>query len=154
MTRRAQLSRTALATARAALWSLHKASPDLGLETGCVAYLDATGELLEASVTAHGDDCSVHQPIGDIIRRALELGAAGVITSHNHPHQRNLRPSGADTYTDRCRREVLRACGLRLFDNLIFATGDHDSCGDWYSFRLCVWPGESRSRNNCQEIAA
>ena len=92
-----------------------------------VAHLDGEGRVLELTGSA-GDPTSVELPIAAILRRAIMLGARGMMIAHNHPSG-DPTPSPADLETTRRLAETARDLDLRIYDHLIFA-GDR-----WLSFR-------------------
>lgn len=64
--------------------------------------------------------------VREIISRALEIGAAGLVVVHNHPSG-DPQPSDGDV---RATRNLVRACAtmdLKLHDHLILAAGDRFS---------------------------
>ena len=83
-----------------------------------ILYLDAGHRLLREEVPAQGtiDECPVY--VREIVRRGLELGAAGLILVHNHPSGR-AEPSRADE--ELTRQVVLgaRTLGMCVLDHLI-----------------------------------
>jgi DNA repair protein RadC len=64
----------------------------------------------------------------EILRRALELGATGLILSHNHPAG-SLEASEGDKQLTRQILSAARAMGITIHDHLIVTTEGH------YSFR-------------------
>lgn len=92
-----------------------------------VAYLDGRQRVLEL-VGRPGDPASVELPIAAILRRAVVLGARGIVLAHNHPSG-NPTPSGADIEATRQLAETARNLNLRIYDHLVFA-GER-----WLSFR-------------------
>ncbi|CAA9500096.1 MAG: hypothetical protein AVDCRST_MAG91-1005 [uncultured Sphingomonadaceae bacterium] len=83
-------------------------------------FLDARNQLLAAEVGAPGTiDHAPFYP-REILRRALELGAAGVIVGHNHPSG-DLDPSAADRVVTAELAAGARALGMVVHDHLILA---------------------------------
>lgn len=91
-------------------------------EVFVVLYLDAKNRLLRTDEAFNGTltQCSVYPR--EIVRRALELGAAGVIFSHNHPSG-VAEPSDADKWlTDNLKR-ALAMVDVRVLDHVVIAAG-------------------------------
>ncbi len=65
-------------------------------------------------------------PIRAILRRALNLGAHGLVVAHNHPSG-NLQPSAADIAATRRLAAGCRALDIVLHDHLIIAAGECES---------------------------
>jgi len=81
-------------------------------------FLDAKTRLIRAEIVARGsvDQLVIHPR--EIARRALELGAVGVILVHNHPSG-ETSPSNADITTTRAICSALGAIDVELHDHVI-----------------------------------
>jgi DNA repair protein RadC len=91
-----------------------------------ILYLDRAARLIRDEVAARGciDQCAVYSR--QIVARALELQAGGLIMAHNHPSG-DPHPSIADVTLS---RHLVRALGLfevRLHDHVILAADGHVS---------------------------
>ena len=93
-----------------------------------VAHLDAARRLIELTSSA-GDPSSVALPIAAILRRAVVLGARGLMLAHNHPSG-DPTPSAADIEVTRRLAGTARDLDLQVYDHLVFA-GER-----WLSFRM------------------
>lgn len=133
---------SSMQASRAALWTLQAASDDLGIETACAVFLDASGAILGACVTGVGERNHVHISREILMDQAQHFNARFIAISHNHPSG-NLKASIGDIESDRVIRELAESAGMTVIENLIFSTAPANS-GEWYSFRLCVWPGERK----------
>lgn len=93
-----------------------------------VLFLDARLRLIRDELMSRG--CIAEAPIyiRPILKRALDLGAASIVLSHNHPSG-DPAPSAADETATRDLANGLDAIGLHLVDHLIVARGN------WFSFR-------------------
>lgn len=91
-------------------------------EVFVVLYVDAQNRLLktEEAFTGTLTQCSVYPR--EIIRRALELGAAGVIFSHNHPSGVAEPSQGDQMLTDNLKR-ALAIVDVRVLDHVVIAAG-------------------------------
>lgn len=83
-----------------------------------ILYLDTGNRLLREEVPAQGtiDECPVY--VREIVRRGLELGAAGLILVHNHPSEQ-AEPSRADDGLTQQVVAAARCLGMRVLDHLI-----------------------------------
>ena len=91
-------------------------------------YLDTRNRLLRDEIVASGSVNRVNISPREIVRRAMDLGATGMILAHNHPSG-DPAPSKSDILIT---REILQAAGLfelRLHDHIIIGRRG------WYSFR-------------------
>ena len=105
---------------------LHAAQAHLIHEQVRVLYLNAKNILIRDEVASEGTiaEASVHPR--EIVRRALELGAAGLILVHNHPSG-DPTPSRADialTAEVKAAAELLR---IALHDHVIVGRAGHVS---------------------------
>jgi DNA repair protein RadC len=62
----------------------------------------------------------------EVVKRALALGASGLILLHNHPSG-DTNPSRADIETTRTIATALKAVGIALHDHVIVGRGRHSS---------------------------
>jgi DNA repair protein RadC len=93
-------------------------------EVFAVLFLNNRHRLIQFEKLFHGtiDGASVHPRV--VVRRSLELNAAAVILSHNHPSG-VAEPSSADCQITQRLREALELIDVRLLDHVI--VGDPDS---------------------------
>ncbi|CAK7016697.1 MAG: hypothetical protein DELT_02265 [Desulfovibrio sp.] len=83
-----------------------------------VAYLDTQNRLLAWELAARGSVHTVPLYPRDVMSRALELKASGLILVHNHPGG-SPRPSGADLDLTHKIRAAGEPLGIRLTDHVI-----------------------------------
>ena len=107
------------------LYTLFKAKPREELH---VLYLDAQLHLIADETLFTGTLTSTAAAPRDIIKRALEVGAAGVVVAHNHPSG-TPRPSADDLQFTANLLQLCPALDLTLHDHLIIGEGKH------YSFK-------------------
>ncbi|HWU95746.1 MAG TPA: DNA repair protein RadC [Sphingomonas sp.] len=83
-----------------------------------ILYLDSGNRLLREEVPQRGtiDECACY--VREIIRRALELGAAGLILVHNHPSD-IAAPSRGDKVLTSEIAAAARTLGIGVLDHLI-----------------------------------
>ena len=97
-------------------------------EAFLVMYLDNRNHVLDVYLACTGtvDHAAVYPR--EILKRALELNATGLILAHNHPGG-TLVPSEADRALTRQIGDASRAMGITVHDHIIVA---HEGS---YSFR-------------------
>jgi len=96
------------------------------IETVRVLYLDARNHLIRDEVATRG---TVHEApiyVREIIARALELGATGIILTHNHPSG-DAEPSLTDEEMTASLAAAARTMGIILHDHLIVSREGHFS---------------------------
>lgn len=87
-------------------------------ERFCVLYLDSRNRLIQFEVAFHGtiNGASVHPR--EIVKRALELNASGVIFAHNHPSG-SCVASQSDINITRTLKDILTVIDVRVLDHII-----------------------------------
>lgn len=93
-----------------------------------VLYLNTKNELLRDEVVAWGSVNRVDISPREIIRRALDMAATGLLLAHNHPSGDPM-PSASDLAITRDLFQAARLFEIALLDHIIVA---HQGC---YSFR-------------------
>lgn len=83
-----------------------------------IAYLDTQNRLLAWEMAAKGSVHTVPLYPRDVMARALELKASGLILVHNHPGG-SPKPSGADLDLTQKIRSAGEPLGIRLTDHVI-----------------------------------
>lgn len=94
-------------------------------EQAMVLYLDSKHHLLH-EMTWTGTVASAPMDPREIMTRALDVGAAGLIIAHNHPSGL-AEPSMADRQCTRRVREAGQALGIAVHDHLIVTRSSHFS---------------------------
>ena len=91
-------------------------------EVFVVLYLDAQNRLIRAEEAFVGTitQCVVFPR--EIVRRALELGSAGVVFSHNHPSG-VAEPSRSDRQITETLTSALATVDVRVLDHLLVTAG-------------------------------
>lgn len=92
-------------------------------------FLDNRHRLLHYSELFRGtiDGAAVHPR--EVVREALECGAACVILAHNHPSG-VAEPSAADQAITRRLREALNLVDIRVLDHIVVGDGETVSFAD------------------------
>ena len=91
-----------------------------------VLFLDTRNQLLRDENLAEGsiDEAAIYPR--EVIKRALDLGAAGMILVHNHPSG-NPEPSQADIQITRRIMEAGRHLGVTVHDHVVIGKAGHVS---------------------------
>ncbi len=89
-------------------------------------YLDSKNTLIRDELVSEGsiDQAAIY--VREVIRRAIDLHASGLILVHNHPSG-DPAPSKADIQLTREIAEAARPLGITLHDHVIIGTGGHNS---------------------------
>jgi len=91
-----------------------------------ILYLDARQHLIRDELLATGTVDAVPIHTREIMRRALELGASGLILAHNHPSG-DATPSHSDIAETRRVAQAARTLGIVLHDHVIVARAEWTS---------------------------
>ncbi|MGY6552083.1 MAG: RadC family protein [Erythrobacter sp.] len=91
-----------------------------------ILYLDAKNRLIDDWHFGDGslDEAAIHPR--EVIRRAMDLGAAALILVHNHPSG-NAEPSRADIQITQRIAEAGRLLGVTVHDHVIIGREGHVS---------------------------
>ncbi len=93
-----------------------------------VLFLDNRNGLLTQEEFGCGTPSKIFVQPRNILKRALELNASGIIMVHNHPAG-NPMPSESDVKQTSAIRELCRQLEIKLQDHIII------TAGQWISFR-------------------
>ena len=124
---RAQLvDRPVLSSSQALLDYCNAAQAFAEVEEFRLLFLDRKNALIADE--RHQRGTVDHTPAypREVVKRALALGASGVILLHNHPSG-DTNPSRADIETTRSIAVALKAVGIALHDHMIVGRGRHTS---------------------------
>ena len=99
---------------------------DRDREVFAALFLNTQNQLLASEELSQGtlDAASVYPR--EVVKRALELGAASVIFAHNHPSGVN-EPSAADRHLTDQLQQALRLFNIRVLDHFIVREGPPES---------------------------
>lgn len=91
-----------------------------------ILYLNSRNMLLRDEVVSEGsiDQSAIY--VREVVKRALELGAAAIVIVHNHPSG-NPEPSRQDIAITRNIAEAAGKLGIVLHDHIIIGGGDYRS---------------------------
>ncbi len=111
-----------------------------------VLYLNRRNALLEDALIAQGAVDSVKPSLRNVIARALQVNASGLIAAHNHPSGA-AEPSESDRMLTQDLIAASRPLGLKVLDHVIVgeeATFSFADSGLLAELELhCLAPGES-----------
>jgi DNA repair protein RadC len=91
-------------------------------EVFAVLFLDAQNRLIRLEEMFRGSLTQTSVYPREIVKRAIELGAAAVILAHNHPSG-VAEPSRADEFLTRTLVEALRLVDVRVLDHQVVGRG-------------------------------
>jgi DNA repair protein RadC len=120
-----------LSSAKAVLSYLHVALAHEPREQVRALFLNHRLNLIRDEVLGHGCVARAVVYPREIMRRALELGATGLVLAHNHPSG-DLQPSRDDIQITRQLVEAGRALDVTINDHIIISRYGHTSlrsCG-------------------------
>ncbi len=119
-------SRPMLASWQALLDYLRADMAYISIERVRVLYLNSKNILIQDEIASEGsiDEAAVH--VREIIKRAMELNASGLILIHNHPSG-DPKPSRADITLTRDIIEAGRRLQIAVHDHVIIGTQGHAS---------------------------
>jgi len=87
-------------------------------EVFSVLFLDAQNRLVRAEEMFRGTLTQTSVYPREVLKRALELGAAAVVLAHNHPSGA-AEPSKADEYLTQTLSKALALIDVRVLDHLV-----------------------------------
>ncbi|QDC43395.1 RadC family protein [Methylophilus medardicus] len=85
-----------------------------------IMFLDAQNRLIAFETLFEGSLMQTSVYPREVVKRALDLNAAALILSHNHPGG-NALPSAADEQLTQCLKEALNLVDIRVLDHIIVA---------------------------------
>jgi DNA repair protein RadC len=83
-------------------------------------FVDSELGFISEDMVSVGSKSHVDTRVSSILRRGLELGAAGFLLVHNHPSQ-SPSPSASDVQATKQTMTLSRSIGIELIDHLIVA---------------------------------
>jgi DNA repair protein RadC len=83
-----------------------------------VIFLDAQHRMIEAVVMFSGTLSQTSVYPREVVKKALEMNAAAVILSHNHPSG-SVEPSRADEHLTQALKSALTLIDVRVLDHII-----------------------------------
>ncbi len=91
-------------------------------EVFAVMFLDAQSRLIRLEEMFRGTLTQTSVYPREVVKRALELGAAAVILAHNHPSGA-AEPSRADEFLTQTLKSALALVDVRVLDHLVVGHG-------------------------------
>ncbi len=102
---------------------------DADTEQFIAIFVNKGNRVIDFSVFSQGGITGTVVDVRTIARRALELGATGVVVSHNHPSG-NLYPSDTDKSLTKKLIQGLRVLDISLIDHIIVSDEGYYSLSD------------------------
>ena len=93
-----------------------------GHEVFAVLFLDAQSRLIKLEEMFRGTLTQTSVYPRELVKRALEVGAAAVILAHNHPSGA-AEPSRADEFLTQTLKSALALIDVRILDHLVVGRG-------------------------------
>ena len=118
--------RPRLGSAKEVVGYCHVAMAHEPVEQLRLLFLDSKLRLIADEVQQTGTVTHTPAYPREIVKRALELGATGLILVHNHPSG-DAAPSRADIDMTEEIERALRTVGLHLHDHFVIARNGHVS---------------------------
>jgi DNA repair protein RadC len=115
-----------LASWQALLDYLHADMAHVGVERVRVLHLNTRNMLIRDEVISQGSVDEAALYVREVIRRAIDLGSAGIILVHNHPSG-DPAPSRADIDITRKVAEAGKRLNIALHDHIIIGSSGHSS---------------------------
>lgn len=123
------IGRDFLNSPREAFDYLYHSLRDRRTEAVAVVYLDAQNGVIALEEPFTGTASVGPIEIAIALRRAMDLGAAGLVLAHNHPSGR-AKPSPEDERTTRELVMAAAALGIKLVDHLIIGDNSYYSLAE------------------------
>lgn len=95
-------------------------------ETARLLFLDSKGKIIADEIQQTGTVNHVPLYPREVVKRALNVGASGLIIVHNHPSG-DPTPSRQDIETTLQIQEAALPLGIKVYDHLIIGKGRHSS---------------------------
>ncbi|MET0333944.1 MAG: DNA repair protein RadC, partial [Rhizobacter sp.] len=92
-------------------------------EVFVVLFLDAQNRLIRSEEMFRGTLTQTSVYPREVLKRALELGAAAVLLAHNHPSGA-AEPSRADEYLTQTLNKALALIDVRVLDHLVVSQSE------------------------------
>ena len=90
-------------------------------------YLNSKNKVLDFEITAEGTVTQARVYPRKIIRKALEVNAAGLVVVHNHPSG-ETKPSTSDIELTDSLKQICETMDINLLDHIIVGKGGYQSC--------------------------
>jgi DNA repair protein RadC len=91
-------------------------------EVFAVMFLDGQQRLIALEKMFHGSLSSTSVYPREVVRRALQLGAASLVLAHNHPSG-VAEPSRADEFLTQTLKTALQLVDVRVLDHVVVGNG-------------------------------
>jgi DNA repair protein RadC len=116
-------------TSRDAFDILHSYYYSSEVEKSYAIFLNRNNKVIGVHAISEGGMTATIIDTRVVFKKCLELGATGMILSHNHPSG-NLQPSEQDIELTKRFREVGRIMEIQVLDHIILAGDSYTSLAD------------------------
>jgi len=120
-----------------------------------VLYLNRRKALVDDALLAQGTVDTVRPPLRNIVARALQVNASGLIAAHNHPSGA-AEPSESDRLLTQDLIAACRPLGLKVLDHIIVGEETTFSFADSGLLDelglLCLAPGDTRRTSKLHRV--
>ncbi len=104
----------------------HTTMADAAVEQFRLLFLDRKNHLIADEIQQQGTVDHTPVYVREVVKRALDLGACGIILVHNHPSG-DPNPSDGDIAMTRHIADAAERLGIRVEDHIIIACSGHIS---------------------------
>lgn len=94
-----------------------------------VAYLNYQNKVITRQCLSKGGIAATTVDVRLVLKKALEVGATGLLLAHNHPTG-NLQPSHSDTLLTEKIKQAAKTIDIQLLDHLIVSEKGYFSFAD------------------------
>ncbi len=94
-----------------------------------IVYVNNSNKVIHKSQLSKGGITGTLVDVRLVLRKALELGAVGIVLAHNHPSG-TLRPSASDKKITQKLKTAAEALDIKVLDHLILTQHEYLSFAD------------------------
>lgn len=118
-----------ISSSRDAFELLHPLMGELEHEEFWIIYLNNSNKVIHKSQLSKGGITGTLVDVRLVMKKALELGAIGIVLAHNHPSG-TLKPSSADKQITKKLQNAAEALDIKVLDHLIVTQHNYLSFAD------------------------
>ncbi|MET6989793.1 RadC family protein [Sediminicola arcticus] len=120
---------TKITSSKSVFELLHPLMGELPHEEFWIVYLNNANKVMHTALLSKGGITGTLVDVRLVLKKALELGAVGLILAHNHPSG-TLKPSEADKQVTSKLRTAAEAFDIKVLDHVIITQQDYFSFAD------------------------
>lgn len=118
-----------ISSSRDAFELLYPLMGELEHEEFWIVYLNNSNKVIHKSQLSKGGITGTLVDVRLVMKKALELGAIGIVLAHNHPSG-TLKPSSADRQITKKLQNAAEALDIKVLDHLILTQHNYLSFAD------------------------